>query len=178
MKRLKKWLLVLFILVLVAAASLFALDSWYKDYRSDIARLQGRWVCESTVHSEGASIVIEGCRVQNNNGSNSWYYIDWQGTDDLSVQRDLANLGNGNYQLDNSMRLSSHRALVTIDMIAPVQLANGFVLESGEYLVEMRNINELEMWREDDNPQGYRVRLNRQQEQFDLSVIASYLFGF
>jgi hypothetical protein len=76
------------------------------------------------------------------------------------------------------MRLSSHRALVTIDMIAPVQLANGFVLESGEYLVEMRNINELEMWREDDNPQGYRVRLNRQQEQFDLSVIASYLFGF
>jgi hypothetical protein len=77
MKRLKKWLLVLFILVLVAAASLFALDSWYKDYRSDIARLQGRWVCESTVHSEGASIVIEGCRVQNNNGSNSWYYIDW-----------------------------------------------------------------------------------------------------
>jgi hypothetical protein len=48
----------------------FALDSWYKDYRSDIARLQGRWVCESTVHSEGASIVIEGCRVQNNNGSN------------------------------------------------------------------------------------------------------------
>lgn len=180
MSRLTKIVLVMVFMTIIVVAAVFAIDSWYKDFGPNQARLQGRWVCNSTVRWEGVSMVIENCMVRAN-GSTTVYHIDWNANGDIAVVTNSAvnEIGSGKYEFVPPWSIDSHGATIKIQMDSPTLLANGITLGNGEYIVEMKNINELEIiFIKDGVPQGNRIRLTRQFNKFDLSVIASYLFGF
>src|SRR5687768_4597736 len=77
--------LVFAFVAITAVAAIFALDSWYKDFGPNHDRLQGRWTCSSTVRWEGVSMINEPCMVHNADGSNSFYYLDWNESSELVV---------------------------------------------------------------------------------------------
>ena len=178
MSRLKKIGLVLAFVVITALAAIFALESWYKDFGPTQSRLLGRWICSGTVRWEGNSMINESCLVRNADGSNSMFHIDWNANNELAVvTNSVVNvIGIGEYQFVPPWSIDPHGAIVEVQMNFPTHIANGFTLEDGNYIVEMRNINEMEIHLEDDT-QGYRMHLTRQFDKFDLSVIAAYLFG-
>lgn len=180
MSRLKKFVLVIAFIAITVIAAIFAMDSWYKDFGPSQSRLQGRWTCNSTVRWEGTSMVSEPCMVRAN-GSATFYYIDWNANGNLAIVTNSAvnEIGSGRYEFIPPWNIDSHGATIELQMDSPTLLANGIILGNGEYIVEMRNINELEIiFIKDGVPQGNRISLTRQSDKFDLSVIASYLFGF
>ena len=120
--------------VLASMALLFALDSWYKDFGPTYERLQGRWICDSTFRYEGNSMIIEGCRIHNSNGSNSWYYLDWTEDGEVVGNLDANKIGTGTYKFVYPWTIGNHGAAMEIEMNFPTALANGFTLTSGNYM--------------------------------------------
>lgn len=181
MSRFFKSKLVLVIVIVIPAliVFLFALDSWYKDFGPTYERLQGRWICDSIAWEEGVTTHFELCGNRNFTASSksiSYYYFDWTYSE-VAVNLDGNKIGTGTYKLGYPWSVDTHEAIMEIDMNFPASLAYG-ALVSGNYIVEMDSINDLELRLEDGNIQGYRIEFHRQNKKFDLSVIADYLNGF
>lgn len=168
------------IVTLTAIISLFALDSWYKGFGPTYERLQGRWIIGYSSHWEGVHKKGESCG--NNYNSNkpfSFNYIDWTNDKEVVVwfeNFDNNKAGTGTYELAPPWSIDNHETTMKIDMDFPVTLPCGELI-SGNYIVEMDNINELTLSLEGD-PQDYQIGFHRPSNKFDLSVIMDFLYGF
>lgn len=175
----KKIVLVLAFVTITVLAAYFALDSWYKDYGPNYARLEGIWTCDRIVRPGERGMDFEPCNVQED-GSLIRYDFDWSADGGLVILANNSNeIGSGRYYFIPPPGPSRHNTMIELEMDSPTSLSNKISLGDGIYMLHMRNINELTIYYVIDghrHPYGDNyIILRRQSDKFDLSFIASEL---